>query len=218
MRTVFLIICGILLSGSLSAQIISTTSNSHITSKQIVSSFHTRQGGDKFWFMNLGGNFSGLQLDGDYKNYDVDRSLGYNIEFGMMKQIARTPLYYKFDFGACSNLGKTYFDRNGNVKNQLKEINFDDQRHAVYVTPLNAGVKVDFGVSLEAFVGAFYMLEYLPDELFHDYGVNAEAGIRLAKFYLGVKVQRGFLDRSGEDLDGTESFLSNVMLRIGFSF
>ena len=218
MRKILLFVFGILLSGNLFAQIISTTSNSRMTSKQIVTSMQTRQGGDSFWFMKLGGNFSGLQLKDDYENYDVDRSLGYNLEFGMAKQIARTPLYYKFDFGACSNLGKTHFDRTGDIKNQLKELKFDDQEHAVYVTPLNIGVQVDFGVSLEAFVGAFYMLEYLPEELEHDFGVNAELGIWLAKFYAGVKLQRGFSERTVEGSETAESFLSNIMLRIGFSF
>ena len=136
----------------------------------------------------------------------------------MAKQIARTRLYYKFDIGACSNLGKTHFDRTGDIKNQLKELKFDDQEHAVYVTPLNIGVQVDFGVSLEAFVGAFYMLEYLPEELEHDFGVNAELGIWLAKFYAGVKLQRGFSERTVEGSETAESFLSNIMLRIGFSF
>lgn len=212
-----LIVCCALFSGGLKAQIISTTSNSEYKSKQIVTSMHVRQGGEKFWFMKFGANFSGLQLKDDYKNYDVDRSLGYNLEFGFCKRIARSPLVYKLDFGACSNLGTMYFDRSGDIKDQIKDADFSDQKHAAYISPLNIGVNVNLGVKLNASVGAFYMLEYLPDDLEHDYGVNAEAGIWLAKFFVGVKAQRGFLDRSGKNVEA-ESRLSNIMLRIGFSF
>ena len=204
-----------------SAQIVSTTSNSSMTSKQIVSSQQDRDGGQKLWFMKLGANFSGLQVKDDYKSYDIERSLGYNLEIGMQKRIARTPLYYKFDFGACSNLGENrtiWKDETKNgIKEKIKDFEFGDQKHAAYISPINVGVKLNFGISFDFNIGAFYMLEYLPDDLIHDYGVNAEAGLWLSKFYLGVKAQRGLNNRTEID-DEDETFLSNILLRIGFSF
>jgi len=214
---IFLLMLLVLGFQSIKAQIITTSSNSGISSKQIVSSQQNRDGGEKFWFMKLGCNLSGLEQDnGDsYEYEDIDRSLGYNLEFGFNKQIARTPIFYKFNFGACSNLSGSYIDKNSNFKDNLKEFDPDDLHHAVYISPLNFGVKVNFGISLEASVGAFYMFEYTPD-FQHDFGANLEAGLWLSKFYIGVLVQRGLAERDSDVPDN--SYLSNVALRLGFSF
>ena len=141
--------------------------------------------------------------------------MGYNLEFGFNKQIARSPFYYGFNFGACSNLGGSYIDKSGNWKDNFKKFDADDQHHAAYISPVNFGVRLNLGIRLEASAGAFYMLEYSPDFL-HDYGFNAEAGLWLSKFYAGVHLQRGFAERT--DSSPVSSYLSNVALRLGFSF
>ncbi len=217
MRRIFFSIIVALCAANIgSAQIISTSSNSHYTSKQIVTSQQYREGGNKYWFMKLGVNYSGLQCDDDYTNYDIDRSLGYDLEIGMNKQIARSPFYYGLAFGFCSNLGSSYTDSKDSFKNQLKSIDDGDQQHNFYISPINIGLRLNFGISLDISGGAFYTLEYLPD-LYHDYGVNANAGLWLGKFYLGVSAQRGLRDRA-EDVDINSAYLSNVMFRLGFSF
>jgi len=218
MRRIFLTIMLAFSAYTLDAQIITTNSNTEFKSKQIVCSQQTHEGGQTDWFVKLGANFSGLQLKDDYKHYNVDRSLGYNLEFGFDKRIARSPFFYRLAFGACSNLGKTRFDKDGDIADQLKHLKFDDQKHAAYLSPLNFGIKIYFGVKIDVLVGGFYMLEYLPDKkMVHDYGVNAEVGLWLSKFYIGALVQRGFHDRTN-DVTQAESFLSNMMLRLGFSF
>lgn len=200
------------------AQIISTSSNSRTTSKQIVTSMQQREGGNKYWFMKLGANYSGLQFDDDYESFDdIDRSLGYNLEFGVNKQIARSPFYYNFSFGFCSNLGNNYTNIKDSFKNrQLKTIDDGDMQHNIYISPLNFGLRLNFGISLDVSGGVFYMLEYLPD-FYHDYGVNANAGLWLGRFYLGVLAQRGLHDRA-EDTDIKSAYLSNITFRLGWAF
>ena len=200
-------------------QIVSTTSNSSHKSTQIVSSYHQQEGGDVRWFIKAGVNYSGLQTAHDYDEIHGDRYLGYAGEIGFNKQIARSPFYYGFSIGACSNLGNKYTDTDSDVRDQWKNFSFNDgdPQHNIYISPLNFGLCLNLGIKIDVGVGAFYTVEYLPEFDNHDWGFNANAGLWLGPIYLGTQAQRGMENRT-EDETKAKTYLSNIMFRVGVGF
>jgi len=219
MKRLFTMLAMVFTIGTAEAQIISTTSNTGVSSRHILTSIHTQEGGDVRWFVKAGVNYSGLQTAHEYDNIDGDRSLGYAGEIGFNKQIARSPFYYGMMLGACSNLGSKYTDAKSDVKEQLKEFSFNDgdPQHNIYFSPVNLGICINLGVKLDIGVGAFYTVEYLPEFDNHDWGFNANAGLWLGPIYIGAQAQRGMQNRTEDDLK-SKTYLSNVMLRLGVGF
>jgi len=222
MKRLLMIASAALLAFSVNAQTVSTTSNTAQKSTQIVSSFHQIEGGDVRWFIKAGVNYSGLQTAHDYDEIHGDRSLGYAGEIGFNKQIARSPFYYGFAIGACSNLGKKYVDTEASAKDQLDQLknfsfNDGDPQHNIYISPLNFGLSLNLGIKVDVGVGAFYTVEYLPEFDHHDWGFNANAGLWLGPIYLGAQAQRGMVNRT-EDKSKAKTYLSNIMFRIGVGF